>query len=721
MKTYLDLEADFSFKHDLKGKQYSDFANPYNDGNKLAILGTVRKGKYTEHYGLPDIPEGDTIVGHNIKYDAKWLACLGLDTTKYKYEDTLLREFVAGCGTLRANQCGLAKCVKRRFGGVKPDLCAMMWKEGIQNTEIPHNVLRYYQKTDVYNTRKLYWEQEKDPMIEAQRKYLNFAHDVLPVLVRMEHHGLGFNGDISVEMEDYTITSKAGNELKRQRPIIKASGEAAKVMSELQSRIATGRADVWEALEKACGNSYTNVLDSYYDWQEQSKSKTEIVDSGKLWEIIYSLRIKPECAKKFSTFAKRWRPHRRGAQKELDYAINTYCEKLDYGLRVKPSAAWMQLAQVPHNEYIGKTGFKASAKLLDAYLDSGMANKRQANFIKAYLGYKKAKTQYNSNLNSIFKGLRDDGKVHGNFNQTGTVTCRFSSTDPNLQNIPDKRTCNLKHTVNSVHEDGVIIDADYGQLEFRIAGWMSNDTQLIEDVEGGFDIHLHTAKMAFKGKFGEVEYDEDGDIKLTPTQKGFRQQAKAYTFAFQYGAMPKTRMQQAIFDAFYGKYWRLKDWQESVIAEIAGTQQYVCPFTGKIFKFPYAHHGNEATWTTKAKNYPVQYLSGVVTQAAMIEFDRRTQDVDGVDLVIQVHDSLVVDSKRELATWAYDTAVDSMDSVTNIFEEYFGHKITVKLGADATVGKSYYDQAKTIKHEADKAKDGLWWSMDEYKFYDNRK
>jgi len=105
----------------------------------------------------------------------------------------------------------------------------------------------------------------------------------------------------------------------------------------------------------------------------------------------------------------------------------------------------------------------------------------------------------------------------------------------------------------------------------------------------------------------------------------------------------------------------------------------------------------------------------------MIEFDKRIQDVDGVDLIAQVHDSLVVDSSKEHAVWAYRNVVECMDAVTETFEHYFGHKITVKLGADATLGDSYYSQADIIETAAEATKEKYYFNLETNEFIDQRK
>lgn len=681
-KMYLDLEANYSMRTDMKGNEFTDYAIPYNKANQLVLGGMLQDNKYSEFYSKPDIKEGSTIIGHNIKYDAKWLKELGLDITKYKYEDTLLREFIAGCGVLHPNQVSLEKTVKRRVGGEKPDLVKAYWDNGYNTSDVPKSILRYYQKTDVYNPKKIYEAQEQDPDIIRQKKYIDFAHDVTAVLMNIESSGIYIDKEklpvMGVEMHDDMI---------RKRTLAE------------------------DALEDLCGHGYMDLIEEF----EASNRKTLLIDSDFMWKAIYSLEIKPGQEAQFKKLNKYWKPYKRGAQKDLDYAIKTYCQPVSYGLKVKPNVAWMQNAVVQHGEYVGCSGFKAGSKMLEAFLEFGSPNKKQTEFLEKYMAYSKIKTQYNSCYGQIVKHLCDDGKVHGNYNQCSS-TMRFRSSSPNLQNFPRGDTAQIKDLIISRHKDGLILDLDYGQIEFRAVGWLANDETLIKDVENDFDIHTHTAKMAYGKVFEEA--DKDG-------KKAMRQTAKGLTFSFQYGATPKNKTQQAIYDAFYGKYWKVKDWQDRVAMEIAANKEYICPFTGKVFKFPYANHGNMGSWATKAKNYPVQYLAGAIMQASMIAVDRKLQHIDGADAIIQVHDSLVLDVKRELVNEVKTIVKDAMENVSDIFYEYFGYRIPVRLDADCDIGVSYYNHCTQVASEAEieklegKAKFDLFYCEKEQKVVNN--
>lgn len=104
------------------------------------------------------------------------------------------------------------------------------------------------------------------------------------------------------------------------------------------------------------------------------------------------------------------------------------------------------------------------------------------------------------------KYVGPDGRVHTRYNQAGARTSRFSSADPNLQNIPRPDPSSDPYLLRGmfVASEGMeLIDYDYPQIEFRVAAVLANEEGMIEDIKKGWDIHnANTAAM-----FG-IPYDE---------------------------------------------------------------------------------------------------------------------------------------------------------------------------------------------------------------------
>src|SRR5210317_1447133 len=132
----------------------------------------------------------------------------------------------------------------------------------------------------------------------------------------------------------------------------------------------------------------------------------------------------------------------------------------------------------------------------------------------------------NTYLDSFVTGIktytRPDGILHAQFNQTTTRTGRLSSSNPNFQNQPRGGTFPVRRCVVSRFDGGEVLEADFSGLEFRVAGELSRDPQIIEDILGGKDVHKQTASIINQCGIDEVD-------------KNMRQRAKAYTFAPLYG------------------------------------------------------------------------------------------------------------------------------------------------------------------------------------------
>ena len=148
----------------------------------------------------------------------------------------------------------------------------------------------------------------------------------------------------------------------------------------------------------------------------------------------------------------------------------------------------------------------------------------------------------------------DDGRVHASYNQYGAKTGRFSSQDPNLQNIPSHNK-EIRHMFKA--QDGyVLIGGDYSQQEPRLTAHCSNDEKMKESYHQGKDIYATIASLAFDKPYEECkEFREDGTVN--PEGKERRSQAKAIVLGVTYGkGIPaigedlgiSTQKAQAVYD-----------------------------------------------------------------------------------------------------------------------------------------------------------------------------
>lgn len=651
MKTLvLDLESTSSLIQKVDGKVESDIASPFNPDNKCVLVGTFDFDEYksydlTKPYGLERLKNAikytDVLIGHNIKYDVLWLKALGIDTSHLKYRDTMLREYLIYQGSHPS--LGLSDVAPRYGGRAKMDFMKRCFDKDITVAEVPKFILAQYLYEDVMNTAMVYKGQLAVKELREQYLYDTFYHDVLEAVIEMEWNGAKFNDKIKDE-----------------------------VASDIDEMLFTSITNLEEKASK------------YVD-----KATFNPNSSVQLSRILFGLKFRPDTVdaekpthenskREWKAFVNRFKPWEQGSQNRLEYAITKCFEQDEQSLSIKPNVAW-----ITDKKFLTDSGISTGSKVIDSMLFSGVLTKKQEEFVTAVQAYSKASTWKTSNLFGVLNGVKPDGFIHGQLNMSVTSTRRFSASNPNMQNWPREGTNPIKKLITSRYDGGEIVCSDYAQLEFRIAGLLSGDTQLIHDVANDFDIHSHTATMAFKDKFTNAEGKE---------RKELRTKAKVKTFEFQYGATPKTKIDQAIFDAFYGKYFMVSAWQEKTKCLIARDQRYVCPFTGVVFNFAGANLHNEFSWGTKAKNYPVQFLADCINKCAIVGIYNRIKGRDDIKLILTVHDSNVLDAAPEAIDEAKQILKEEMEHVTRTFEKYFNKTLDVMLAADVSSGSTWYEQ-----------------------------
>ena len=130
------------------------------------------------------------------------------------------------------------------------------------------------------------------------------------------------------------------------------------------------------------------------------------------------------------------------------------------------------------------------------------------------------------------KVVLEDGRVHANYNQYGAKTGRFSSSDPNLQNIPSHNK-EIRQMFKA--QDGyVLIGADYSQQEPMVTAHLSDDKKMQEAFIHGKDIYATIASLAFHKPYDECkEFRPDGTVN--PAGKERRSRAKSIVLGILYG------------------------------------------------------------------------------------------------------------------------------------------------------------------------------------------
>ena len=322
-----------------------------------------------------------------------------------------------------------------------------------------------------------------------------------------------------------------------------------------------------------------------------------------------------------------------------------------------------------------KTGYSTSAEVLEKL-------KNAHPIIPKILEYRQL-TKLNSTYAEGLAGyIRADGRIHGKFHQTVTVTGRISSADPNLQNIPTRMPLGREIRKVFIPEEGsVFVDADYSQIELRVLAHMSGDAALIAAYQADEDIHAITASQVF-------------DVPLDQVDSTLRRKAKAVNFGIVYGISSfglgqdldiSRKEAEGYIEKYFATYGRVKEFLDRTV-EDAKKNGYTVTMFGRRRPIPELASSNFMTRSfgeRAAMNAPVQGTAADIIKIAMVRVNRRLKEEHlQSKLVLQIHDELIIETKKE-----------ELEIVQKILVEEMMHAadLAVPLLVDANVGDSWYD------------------------------
>lgn len=258
------------------------------------------------------------------------------------------------------------------------------------------------------------------------------------------------------------------------------------------------------------------------------------------------------------------------------------------------------------------------------------------------------------------------GRVHASFNQTGAATGRFSSSDPNLQNIPVRTEEGRRiRQAFIAPENYKIIAADYAQIELKIMAHLSGDEGLLKAFAQGLDIHKATAAEVF-------------NIRLEDVTSLQRRSAKAINFGLIYGMSAfglakqldiDRQEAQHYVDCYFAKYPRVKAFMEE-IRKKAHKQGYVETLFGRRLYLDEINSRNKTRQNAAertAVNAPMQGTAADLIKQAMITADQLlTENKIRGHMIMQVHDELVFEIHQDDCKKAMLLIEKAMDSVVEL-------------------------------------------------------
>jgi len=298
--------------------------------------------------------------------------------------------------------------------------------------------------------------------------------------------------------------------------------------------------------------------------------------------------------------------------------------------------------------------------------------------ILEWRGLSKLRSTYTDKLPDMINPRT--GRVHTSYHQAVAATGRFSSSDPNLQNIPVRSAEGRRIRQAFVPDKGnVMMSADYSQIELRIMAHLSKDKGLQKAFSEGADIHSATAAEVFGAALADVTSEQ-------------RRNAKAINFGLIYGMsafglarqlkIDRSAAQEYI-DLYFSRYPGVKEYMDSTRAN-AHDQGYVETLFGRRLYLPdinASNHNRRQYAERTAINAPMQGTAADLIKLAMLAVDEWIQkDAPEIKMIMQVHDELVFEIPNGLVKQAEEKVRELMTGVATL---------DVPLVVDVGTGKNW--------------------------------
>ncbi|HLF82478.1 MAG TPA: DNA polymerase I [Anaerolineales bacterium] len=273
------------------------------------------------------------------------------------------------------------------------------------------------------------------------------------------------------------------------------------------------------------------------------------------------------------------------------------------------------------------------------------------------------------------------GRVHTSYSQTGSVTGRLASSEPNLQNIPIRTELGREIRRAFVAAPGhLLLSVDYSQIELRIVAHMAGDKAMIKAFKEDQDIHSATAAAVF-------------GVDPEQINPEMRRRAKAVNFGLIYGMTPfgltrATDFTLAEAEEFVKVYFERFPGVRRYLDEVrvkAAEAGYVETLLGRRRYFPEfaagAPHNIRARAEREATNSPIQGTAADIIKRAMLGLPQALQEAGlAARMLLQVHDELVFECLEEELPATSKVAQRVMQEAL---------KLKVPLKTDAKAGRNW--------------------------------
>ena len=322
-----------------------------------------------------------------------------------------------------------------------------------------------------------------------------------------------------------------------------------------------------------------------------------------------------------------------------------------------------------------KTGYSTNADVLEKL-------KGRHPIIPAIMDYRMLTKLKSTYADGLMKVIGEDGRIRTTFQNLVTATGRLSSTEPNLQNIPVRTDLGAEIRKMFVPKPGcMLVDADYSQIELRVLAHIAGDEAMQNAFCGGLDIHTATAAQVF-------------DVPMESVTALQRRHAKAVNFGIVYGISEFSLAEdigvsryeaKAYIENYLANYSGVRSYMKKVVEDaretgftqtLYGRRRYIPELKSSNFNI---RSGAERI----TLNTPIQGTAADLIKLAMIRVEKALNEhYPQAQLLLQVHDELIVECPEELAEQVCELVSREMEQIA---------MLKVPLTAEAKFGKSWYD------------------------------
>lgn len=266
---------------------------------------------------------------------------------------------------------------------------------------------------------------------------------------------------------------------------------------------------------------------------------------------------------------------------------------------------------------------------------------------KHILKYRELEKIRSTYVDGLLPEVSNDSKIHTHYNLFGTTTGRLSSEKPNLQNIPNKTELGQQIRDFFISKPSMnFILSDYSQIELRVLAHLSQDSEMIKILnEKNSDIHSETAARIFNQPLNEVNSE-------------MRRKAKEVNFGLIYGmesfGLSKSldisqKEAKKLIDAYFDQFPKVKRFLEEVVSN-AEKNTYTKTLFGRtryIRELASSNFQMKAMGKRIAMNAPIQGTASDIMKIAMIKVRAALNSFDNANLLLQIHDEIVIETKKK--------------------------------------------------------------------------